>query len=343
MNNLPAPPVPELSDEWITAHRERLVREIATPQRRQVSRRLALTGVGALAAVGASSTAALLAFAGAGAPSAFAGWTATPTRPASGETAGALGSCTSQLAGAPQEQPGIPASGWQPLLTDTRGPFTAMILKSGSTTATCVTGPSFTSTAASAAPTGGASEHVISSGHSASVGSASANALASVSALRPGGAGPITEASDERLTTDSGQGYTFVQGQVANDVTGITLALSDGSSVQATVAGGSFVAWWPGSTDPTSASVASSSGVMTQQLTFAPLPVPPVPPPSASRGSSPGGPSLERHESSTGPSPESREASTGSASTGEAVTRLSSRGEASTSSSSSSPPSLHRR
>lgn len=320
MNHFPTPPVPELSDEWITAHRDRLVREIIVPQRRRVSRRLALTGAGGLAALGASGGAALVFFAGAGASSAFAGWTATPTRPASGETAGALASCTSQLAGAAEGQSGTPGARWQPLLTDTRGPFTAMILRSGSAVASCVAGPSFTSTAATAT-TGGASEHVLSSEHSMSVGSASTNVPASVSALRPGGAGPISEASDEQLTTDGAQAYTFVQGQVASGVTGVTLVLSDGSSVQATVASGSFVAWWPGKAEPTSASAASGSTVTTQQLTFAPLPRPPIPPANASPGSSVEGPSV------------SREGSTGAASTGESLTR----------SSSSGSPSLHRR
>jgi len=62
------------------------------------------------------------------------------------------------------------------------------------------------------------------------------------------------------------QPYTFVQGQVAAGVTGVTLVLSDRSNVQATMAGGSFVAWWPGSAGATSAQIASSAGVATQQL-----------------------------------------------------------------------------
>ena len=100
MNNLSTPPVPELRGDWIAARRDHLVREIATPQRRQVPRRLVVSGVGALAALGAATAAALVGFAGAGAPNAFAGWTATPTRSASGETTAALQQCRSRLAGA---------------------------------------------------------------------------------------------------------------------------------------------------------------------------------------------------------------------------------------------------
>lgn len=266
MNNLSAPPVPELSREWIAARRDGLVREIATPQRRQASRRLALGGVGALAAVGAATVAVVVAFAGAGASSAFAGWTATPTTPASGETANALAQCTSRLASSGGGQSGVPAGGWQPVLTDTRGPFTAMILQSASATATCLTGPSFTTTEANAAQ-GGASQHVLSDG------SATAGAPPGVSILGLGGSssGPIEQASQSQLTTSGRQPYTFVQGQVAAEVTGVTLSLSDGSNVQATVADGAFVAWWPGRADATSAQVASASGATTQPLRFTPV------------------------------------------------------------------------
>jgi hypothetical protein len=51
----------------------------------------------------------------------------------------------------------------------------------------------------------------------------------------------------------------------------VTATMADGSSVQATVADGSFVAWWPGSADTSSARLASSSGVTTQPLTFTPV------------------------------------------------------------------------
>ena len=153
MTNLTTPPVPELSSDWIAARRDHLVREITTPHRQPVSRRLAVRGVGALASVGAATAAALVAFGGTGAANAFAGWTATPTTPASGETATALAQCTSRLAS--RGQSGVPAAGWQAVVTDTRGPFTAMILDSDSVTATCLSGPSFTTTQASNAQGGG--------------------------------------------------------------------------------------------------------------------------------------------------------------------------------------------
>jgi hypothetical protein len=281
MNDLSPPPVPELSNDWIGAHRSQLLREIATPQRRQVSRRIALTGIGALAAAGAAAAAIVIAFTGASAPNAFAGWTATPTPPANGQTANALNQCTSRLADAGGGQSGIPTGGWQPVLTDTRGPFTAMILQSGSATATCLTGPAFTTTAANATQ-GGGSQHVLSSGSSAA-----GQPSVSVLGLNGASTGPISQASQEQLNAN-GQPYTLLQGQVDPSVTSITLALSDGSDVQATIANGSLIAWWPGTATATTARAASGSTVTTQQLTFTPISPPNAPPnaPASTRSSS---------------------------------------------------------
>jgi hypothetical protein len=263
MNDLSAPLVPDLTDEWIAARRDRLVREIATPPHRHLSRRLVLSGAGALAGVGACTVVVLAVFAGPGAPTAFAGWTATPTQSSSGETASALARCTAQLGGTGGGQSDLPTAGWQPLLTDTRGPLTALVLQSSGATATCLDGPSFTSTAATP-ESGGAfnTKHVL--GVAAPVGS---HPVSSVSALARGGAGLITQASQQQLTAN-GQEYTFVQGQVAAGVTGLNLILSDGSNVRATVADGSFVAWWPGNATATSAEMTTATGTTTQQLTF---------------------------------------------------------------------------
>jgi hypothetical protein len=269
MNDLSAPPVPELSSASIAAHRNRLVREIATPHRRQVSRGLALRGGGAFAAVGAATAAVLVLFVGARAPNAFAGWSATPTRPASGQTASALSRCGAGPAGA--------AERWRPVLTDTRGPFTAMILQSANGTATCVTGPSFTTISANAVP-GGAAGGILGVGSPAAAAHPDVSMMGSTS-------GPISQASQVQLTA-SGQPYTVVQGQVRSGVTGVTVVLSDGSDVRATVAHGSLVAWWPGAAHATAAHVTSGSAVTTQRLTFTPLPFPKAPSPTTSTNSS---------------------------------------------------------
>ena len=239
--------------------RQRLTRAITETPR--ATRRWATVGVATIA-IGLGVF--VLGSTGGAPPNAFAGWTATPTAPASGETAGAVEHCTAQLAGAAGPQSSIPAVGWKPVLTDTRGPFTAVILQSASASATCFNGPSLTSIMTSSTQGSGASEHVL------GMGSASGAPPSSVSVMGLGGSGsgPISTASLSHLTTSGGQPYTFLQGQGVAGVTGVAVVLSDGTNVQASVGDGSFVAWWPGSANATSARVASAAGVITQQLTF---------------------------------------------------------------------------
>ncbi len=262
------------------------------PRTRALGPRMALGGV----AVVAASTGAVVALVGLGSSTApaFAGWSATPTQPASGQTGTARERCASQLSSTGGSQ-GIPATGWQPVLTDTRGPFTAMILRNGGANATCFTGPSFTTLQANSAP-GGPSEHTMSGSASGSAsGSGSTSSAIGVMGLGGRPSGPISQASEAHLTTNAGQAYTFLQGQVATDVSALTLVRSDGSEVQATVADGSFVAWWPGSTDANSAQLASPSGTSTQQLSFTMLPQPPCPAGTACSSGSGGATPGEAH------------------------------------------------
>jgi hypothetical protein len=270
----------------VPAHVEERLRGIDyRPRSRALDPRMALATGAGLAATGGAVVA--IVGLGAGTSPAFAGWTATPTPPAAEQTASARERCTSQLAGARGAPSSIPVTGWQPVLTDTRGPFTAMILRSAGARATCFNGPSFTTIAANNTQSGGgASEHVV-GGSSSGGGAAAGAAQSSTSVMGLGGnrAGPIGPATQLHLATSSGQPYTFVQGQVVPGVTGVTLVRSDHSNVQATVADGSFVAWWPGSAGATSAQIASSAGVATQQLTFTAPPVGPCKPSSSSTSS----------------------------------------------------------
>jgi hypothetical protein len=258
------------------AERAREIPEHAAERLRRIDYRPRARALGPRAAVGAGAglaatcgvTVALVGL-GVGAAPAFAGWSATPTQPTSGETAGALAQCQSRLAGAGGGS-GLPVSGWQPVLTDTRGPFTAMVLQSGSATATCLNGPSFTTTAANSSATntaGGGSQHVM----SVSSPNAAGGGSPAVSLFALGGpTSPISEATALQFTTSAGQPYTIVQGQVEAGATAVTLGLSDGTDVQATVADGTFIAWWPGSASATSARVTDPAGATTQELAFTP-------------------------------------------------------------------------
>ncbi len=62
----------------------------------------------------------------------------------------------------------------------------------------------------------------------------------------------------------------MVDGPIGAGVTGVTIARSDGSSVQATVKNGWYLAWWPGNEHAMTAQVASASGSSTQSFPTGP-------------------------------------------------------------------------
>ncbi len=58
----------------------------------------------------------------------------------------------------------------------------------------------------------------------------------------------------------------MVDGPLGAGVSGVTIARSDGTSVQATVKNGWYLAWWPGTEHAVTAQVASTSGTTTQSF-----------------------------------------------------------------------------
>ncbi len=183
---------------------------------RRLPSRPVLGALGLSCAAAAAGAAILL---GSSAAPAFAGWTASPTAPHPGQLAAAAQQCSTGAG--------------TPLLTDTRGPYTASIYADGST---CVEGNGIT----------------ISS-------SRSGDGKASVTAgtIELNGAGEVDS---------SGNALTMVDGPIGAGVTGVTIARSDGSSVQATVENGWYLAWWPGTQRAVTAQVASASGNHTQSF-----------------------------------------------------------------------------
>ena len=193
--------------------------------------------VSAVGAVGVGAAAAALAavFAlSSGAAPAFAGWKATPTTPAPGQLAQAAQACGQDLG--------------SPVLTDSRGPYTASIYADSTTSDVCLSGNgvSMSSRSTSAAPV------------SVAVGQID---------LDGGG------------TRDSaGNALTLVDGRTGAGVTAVTIERSDGSSVQATVANGWYLAWWPGTVAATKAEVTTASGTSTVAFPSTPaLPAPRCP------------------------------------------------------------------
>jgi hypothetical protein len=123
------------------------------------------------------------------------------------------------------------------VLTDTRGPYTASIYSDGST---CVLGNGMT-----------------------------------IRSSRVGGGTPSVPAGTIQLNgagelDPDGHALTMVYGPIGSGVTGVTITSSDGTSVQATVKNGWYLAWWPGTARAATAQVTGASGTRTQSFPTAP-------------------------------------------------------------------------
>jgi hypothetical protein len=89
-----------------------------------------------------------------------------------------------------------------------------------------------------------------------------------------GGSGMETAATPRSIGTPvvpfsreaDGSGYTMAYGYVGAQVTAVTLNLTNGTRVEATVHNGLLAAWWPSRTDIASAEVTTSGGVSHQDL-----------------------------------------------------------------------------
>jgi hypothetical protein len=201
------------------------------PRRRRIRK---LPAIGALGATGLAAAVAAIVTLGSSAAPAFAGWQSTPTTPAPGQLAHAAQACGQDLG--------------SPVLTDSRGPYTAYIYADSTTSDLCLrgNGVSMSSSSTSVAPTSVAAGQI-----------------------QVGGGG----------TRDSaGKALTLVDGRTGAGVTAVTIERSDGSSVQATVANGWYLAWWPGTVSATDARITTASGTSTAAFPSAPaLPAPACP------------------------------------------------------------------
>jgi hypothetical protein len=231
----------------------------------RLRRRALPIGVGAGVA-GAATAGTVLAVVLGGASPAYAGWSATPA--SSAPATSAPPDCVSALSNTSAGSGTDTGSGsWQTLLSDVRGPFTITLLQNGTSYATCFTGPSFTEVNRISSPSGGAagSEQSGSLSVTNSGGSAPQGGVGSLVRLEQTSSGDLTQVLQNHLTTSSNGPYTFIDGRVANGVTGVTLVLDGGQNVVATVADGWFVAWWPGNeTNADSAQVTKASGTTSE-------------------------------------------------------------------------------
>ena len=185
-----------------------------------------------------------------------------------------------QLAAAEQE---CSANLGAPALTDTRGPYTVSIYADATSSHLCLEGGSLSI--------------------------ASTNSGATQADVPPG----RVQLSGSGIENSSGQALTLVDGRIGAGVTSVTIDRSDGDSVQATVSGGWYLAWWPGTARATTANVTTAAGQAIQQFPSAPQGsgVPSCPPGAHcsggysfgfGRGSRSGGGSTDRAQMTVGAS-----------------------------------------
>jgi hypothetical protein len=221
------------------------------PRSSRVSARR-LGAMGGAAGVAAAVAAAALMLTSA--TPAFAGWTPTPAKATPAQLAGADSAC------APELNALAPDAGWAPVTTDVDGPFTLVVDEASSQDyATCfygsfvlaqvtlISGPSAGQSLSSAANFGPQPTFV------------------STAQSLNDSAGLETFTSD-LYTTTSQENYTLVNGQVASDVTSVSLTLSNGQTVGTSLGGGWLITWWPGAVTAVSATVTTPSGTSTVPL-----------------------------------------------------------------------------
>ncbi|HEV7942696.1 MAG TPA: hypothetical protein VGP17_07845 [Solirubrobacteraceae bacterium] len=220
---------------------------------------VALTVGGAASVAAAAGAIVSVIGLGAGTQTAFAGWSASPTAPASGQTAAAEAACLARVPSSSDAERArddgtahapvmeallkIAPDEWRTVLADTRGSFTMIMLEAakGQAQASCLSSPS--SSVISIGPVGGR--------------------VASPAA----GQAQVVSSGSQRAS--AGNQFTYTEGRVGVGVTGVSILLADGTHVSATVANEHFAAWWPGSQQAVSQEVATSSGTSTHQLEYA--------------------------------------------------------------------------
>lgn len=151
---------------------------------------------------------------------------------------------TSPAAAAGQSCGGVVGT---PDLTDARGPYTAVIYTQGDTQYVCLSGNDiFMQT------------------------SSTSSRPVAVAAGQLQFSGGVTQDS-------AGDQLTVADGRTGSGVTAVSFDLSDGSTVEATVSGGYYMAWWPGTATATSAEITTASGMTGVSVPAAPA-VPQCPP-----------------------------------------------------------------
>jgi len=227
-----------------------------------------------------------------GTPTAYAGWTSVPTSAPTAVSAAAAAVCNklgASIAFGSSGPAGAPLLGrlernahtdvftGQPVLTDTRGVYTAVIKVTNGMLYSCLT--------AEAQDTSGDRFHV-NVWRFGPVRAAPGPDQISVPYQTRGGIGEGNggDSPGEQLTDAApAQQRAFVQrrrgggygpsmlGQTGSDVSAVTFTFANSQTVTATVENGWYFAWWPWADEPTSVAVVSRSGTVTSPVTSSQL------------------------------------------------------------------------
>lgn len=227
-------------------------------------------------AVGAAAAGTALVVALGGAAPAYAGWSAAPTAASSSPSSQADQSCLGVLSSGQPTGGQLGSGPWQPVLTDVRGPFTVALYQNDSAYMGCFTSASFTQVTQVSSDRGTSNGVLKVSGS----GSGSGSPSQSLSTVTVSGttSGDLQNVVQSHLSTADGP-YTLVDARVASGVTGVSLVLDNGQDVEATVADGWLLAWWPSDAAASSSQVTNASGTSSETLVSSTKgqPTPPAP------------------------------------------------------------------
>jgi hypothetical protein len=198
-----------------------------------------------------------------GAQTAYAGWSATPAHLTAAQGGTTPADCASQLP--------TPPGGWTQVASDVRGPYTMTVYVSGTSLASCFSGPSFTSMQAESTTPGGPQWASVSGSRTAS---GPGSLVTNSSRIQVLAGTDISQLLVTQHSQSDNGPYTLAEGRLAPGVSAVTLVLSNGQDVATTTGAGWFVAWWPGSEDVTAAQVTTASGTTTEPLHTVARPTP---------------------------------------------------------------------
>lgn len=251
-----------------TAARERL--NVRTPRPRAQSRVMwSAVGAAAAAALGGVLTAVLIL--SSGAPVAYAGWSSVPAKVAPSSIPAVSHLCGHAITGTDAAVYARAFSG-QPVLSESRGIYTAVIDVSDGTVYSCLTGGS------PERDSGSFNLAVTSYGHAGPV--PAANLISAPYTLQGGfGEGRGHPGLLQRafnaspsirhalLSRFRGGGYgPNLLGRAGSRVTAVRVSFANGRTVAATVENGWYFAWWPWTSSPTSVTVIADSRIVTSPV-----------------------------------------------------------------------------